>query len=267
MTTFITDETGFDTSNPIELYRFVGSLDTYLYTSSNRVVDYNGESFRPIPVSRSEIILGDVTERNEVRVTVPITSKVCKDYGFDIPPPTLYLQVFRMHGAGGQVQPWFTGRVTSLVMEGVTCKMVIPSIFSAYMDSEFPNVLFQKQCNHTLYNERCAVSRAAFTLIGTINGISDETLIRVDAAADKPNGWAKAGEIVTSEERRLIVEHNGSQLTLNYPFRKMLVNMPVTIYAGCDHSIETCQAKFDNLANFLGFPYTPSLNPFLKGLI
>jgi hypothetical protein len=30
-----------------------------------------------------------------------------------------------------------------------------------------------------------------------------------------------------------------------------------TIYYGCDHTPGTCQSKFNNLANFRGFPYVP----------
>ncbi len=30
-----------------------------------------------------------------------------------------------------------------------------------------------------------------------------------------------------------------------------------TVYYGCDHTPGTCQSKFNNLANFRGFPYVP----------
>jgi uncharacterized phage protein (TIGR02218 family) len=30
-----------------------------------------------------------------------------------------------------------------------------------------------------------------------------------------------------------------------------------TVYQGCDHTPETCQSQFNNLANFRGFPYVP----------
>jgi uncharacterized phage protein (TIGR02218 family) len=263
---FIGDETSVDNGRPIELYRFVGSLDVYTYTSGNRAVTYNTETFRPIPITRSSIKLGDVTEKNELKVSLPITTKLVIDYGFDIPPPELTLEIYRVHGETGAVQPWFKGSVVSITMEGITASVMIPSIFSAYMGSEFPNVVYQSQCNHPLYSPMCGVNRDDFKLEGVIDSIIDETKIRVTAAADKPDGWLKAGEIVTESERRLIVEHTGSELTLNYPFRSMVIGMDITAYAGCKHDIETCNGKFNNLVNFLGFPYTPSLNPFIKGL-
>jgi uncharacterized phage protein (TIGR02218 family) len=30
-----------------------------------------------------------------------------------------------------------------------------------------------------------------------------------------------------------------------------------TVYFGCDHTPGTCRSKFNNLANFRGFPYVP----------
>lgn len=264
--TFLTDETGADTGNPIELFRFEGSIDTYCYTSGNRPFTYNTDLYKPVPMERSDIKLGDVTEKNELKVSFPTSVKLVKDYGFDIPPPELYLEIFRVHGTDGTIQPWFSGSVNAITMEGNKASVSIPSIFSAYMSSEFPNVMYQSQCNHPLYSTRCGVNRADFTLLGVIDSIIDETRIIVTSAADKPDQWLKAGEIVTNSERRLIVDHTGSILTLGYPFRSMTVGQDITAYAGCDHSIETCHAKFNNLVNFLGFPYTPSLNPFLKGL-
>lgn len=261
--TFLTDETGADTAQPIELYQFVGSLDRYTYTSGNRPIFHNAATFRPVPIQRNEIKLGDVTERNELKVYVPITTKLVRDYGFDIPPPELRLTIFRMHGVNGDIQTWFTGDVTSITMERGRAALIIPSVFSGFMRAEFPNVYFQAQCNHPLYSTRCGVNRNSFRVEGVIDSIIDRTSIRVPEAADKPPGWFKAGELVTPDERRLIVEHNGATLTLNYPFRSLAEGDSVTMFAGCDHSRDTCNDKFNNIDNFLGFPFTPSLNPFL----
>ena len=47
-------------------------------------------------------------------------------------------------------------------------------------------------------------------------------------------------------------------LQLAYP----LLNAPAPgdsfiVYKGCDHTMGTCQAKFNNLGNFRGFPFIP----------
>jgi hypothetical protein len=47
---------------------------------------------------------------------------------------------------------------------------------------------------------------------------------------------------------------------------KILVGDNVTLTAGCDRTRATCVAKFNNLANFMGFPYIPTKNPYSSGL-
>lgn len=263
---FLTDEIGKDTGKPIELYRFVGTLATYSYTSSTRPIQVGAETFRPIPIRRSAIILGDVTEKNELKINLPKSAPLVRDYGFNIPPPDLRVQIFRMHGPTGEIQPWFTGTVTSLVVQGVTCDLVVPSVFSAYMSTEFPSVFFQSQCNHVLYSVRCGASQDGKVFSTSVGAIVDTTHLIVDLGIDFEAGFFTGGEVTTEVERRLIVKHDGVNIWLNYPFREIDAGQDVTLYAGCDHKINTCHTKFNNLVNFLGWPYTPSLNPFTQGL-
>jgi hypothetical protein len=68
---------------------------------------------------------------------------------------------------------------------------------------------------------------------------------------------------------RYITSHAGNQITLIRPLRSLsdLVNSSVgeaqvTLYPGCAHTRTACKDKFNNLANFGGFPLIPSKNPF-----
>lgn len=270
--TFVIDEIGYDTSQPIELYLFTGTLREYLYTSANVDITDGGREYEAVPIQRTGIILGDVTEKNEVKITLPIGTDIVADYGFDIPPPDLQVEVFRMHGVGAESVAWFKGTVTSVVAEGVKATLIIPSLFSAGMASEFPNVVWQSQCNHNTFGTRCGLNRDDFKTEGTVAEIVDRTHIRVAEASSHADGYYLAGEIIkygvlaNQTERRIIVEHTGTSLTLNYPFRDIQEGMTVELYAGDDHNMSTCKNKFNNLVNFFGFPYTPSLNPFISGL-
>ncbi len=50
----------------------------------------------------------------------------------------------------------------------------------------------------------------------------------------------------------------GNALGLGYPLQSVPVpGDAFTVYDGCDHTPGTCQSKFNNLANFRGFPYVP----------
>jgi uncharacterized phage protein (TIGR02218 family) len=50
----------------------------------------------------------------------------------------------------------------------------------------------------------------------------------------------------------------GTSLSLGYALQSApAVGDAFTVYQGCDHTPGTCQSKFNNLANFRGFPFVP----------
>jgi len=71
----------------------------------------------------------------------------------------------------------------------------------------------------------------------------------------------------------LIVAQSGDDLQLLLPFPQSAVGREVILFAGCDHTPEVCDDKFDtpedtdsNLINFGGFAFVPTRNPFQTGL-
>jgi hypothetical protein len=68
MPTFDDNEVSVQDSQPIELYKFVGSFKNYLYTSSDRVEVFAGENYQPIAVTRSRVKAGTQEDTNLSRV-------------------------------------------------------------------------------------------------------------------------------------------------------------------------------------------------------
>lgn len=270
---FFDDETGLDTSNPIELYRFSGSLANYTYTSGNRSMVFHAptastdETYKPVPLSRTDIVLGDVTDRNELKISGGINLQLVQDYAFNIAPTSdLTVEIYRQNGPDGAINLIFAGVVSGISVQGLKATMTCPSIFTNYLDSEFPNIYFQSLCNHHLYDSGCGAVRADFTITGTIDTIVDPETIIINLAGTKPDGYFTAGEVFTATDRRLILDHHGGTLILNWPFRDLHAGDAVSIAAGCLHDIQTCNDKFNVKDNFLGWPYIPYLNPFTVGI-
>ena len=65
--------------------------------------------------------------------------------------------------------------------------------------------------------------------------------------------------------RHMIVSESYAGVELLYPVG-LAPQTPVELVAGCDHSMPTCAARFDNLANYGGFPFIPTKNPFSTGV-
>lgn len=258
-------EEGVSSSAPVEGYKFTGSFKTYRYTSADRSILINGELYLPVAVSRSRVKAGTQEDDNlSLDLEIPFDVDVIRDYAYAQTPPRLTLEVFRQQQDDPE-NAWslfWTGIVRGFSVSGRTAKVQVPSIFSLALQGEIPNVYYQAPCNHVLYDGRCGISRAANKYDAVVQTVTGAAITLT--AAPATTGILAAGEIVNvrNGERRLILSNAGSTINIGYPFVDLLPGDAVELVKGCDHSLETCKAKFDNVINFGGFPYIPSDNPF-----
>jgi uncharacterized phage protein (TIGR02218 family) len=128
------------------------------------------------------------------------------------------------------------------------------------LDYDMPRNLWSPTCIHSLYDSGCGIVKGTYGASGAVGAGSTATLINTSVAAV----GQLQGELVFSSgiNANLVATVKsvvaGTSLTLMYP----LPNAPATgdsftVYFGCDHTQATCNAKFNNLANFRGFPYVP----------
>lgn len=124
---------------------------------------------------------------------------------------------------------------------------------------------FQRNCSADLGDARCTVdvSSPLYSTGATIGAIEagGGLLVTLDAAFDA--GFFTDGALAAANgERHAIKLHekaaSGDRVTLwSAPASALVVGARVTLKAGCDKSPESCAAKFDNIANFRGFPHMP----------
>lgn len=113
----------------------------------------------------------------------------------------------------------------------------------------------------TCWNDSgCTLVKSAFGTSGTVGAGSTNSTINWSGASTNFN----QGTITFSSGINAGVTANvktavaGVSVSLSYP----LLNPPATgdafsVNFGCDHTQSTCTNKFNNLANFRGFPYIP----------
>jgi hypothetical protein len=155
----------------------------------------------------------------------------------------------------------FHGRVSTVDEVGrTTAKLTVASDL-VVLDYQMPRNLFSATCLHTLYDAGCGLAAASFATNSTAGAASTTTLVETGAALAAHaqgkivfNTGANAGISATVQS---VVA--GFSLTLRYP----LPDAPAlgdgfTVYYGCDHTNGTCQATFNNLARFRGFPWVPA---------
>jgi uncharacterized phage protein (TIGR02218 family) len=266
MTLYDTMEQSVHDGSPIEAYRFVGSFNTYRYTSGDEAIMVNGEEYTPKAITRRAVKLGtQADDRLEIEVELPVDDLLVAEYAFANSPQKLTLEVFRVHrGTDFNLEAalLWKGEVTSFSVAGRLARLLVPSIFGRILQGTVPSVFYQAMCNNVLYDARCRADTLAFSSTSTVTGIDDVSITVVDDGA--PDGDQKAGEIVCPRngERRMIMNNQGNLLTISFPFLNLLVGDTVIMYQGCDHLFSTCADKFSNAVNFGGHPFIPTDNPF-----
>lgn len=265
-------------SMPVELYEFIGSYKNYYYTSASESFQYDGRTYIPIVnLSRTSIKTGTNTDENAaVKVTMPVTTELITDYGFQTTPPKLELTIRRIYREltpyESNFRIYWRGPVTNISIKGKNAQIDVPSIFSSVLGASCPSFYFQSPCNHVLFDpDTCGVSRVANSVSTTVlQVLSNGQVIRMNSyGAFTPDEFV-AGEIYipSQNERRMIIgaDIGNGELTVNYPFGRIQQGTAVQFTRGCDHAWKGhCKTRYGNTDRFGGHPLIPPVNLFESG--
>lgn len=154
----------------------------------------------------------------------------------------------------------FKGRLGNIDEIGRTGAKLTVNSDLVLLDIDMPRNVYQPTCLHTLYDSGCTLVKNAFGTNGTVGTGSTASVINWSgASANHQQGsitfttGVNAGATATVGSVAA-----GRALTLLYPLESMpAAGDGFTVYYGCDHTPGTCRSKFNNFANFRGFPYVP----------
>ena len=154
----------------------------------------------------------------------------------------------------------FKGRVSTIDQVGRTTATLTIASDLVVLDYDMPRNLFSPTCVHTLYDSGCGVIRGAYAANGTAGaGSTSNAIVFPGAAASHAQGAVVFSSGANANVRATVKSvAAGAALNLIYPLPfAPAPGDAFTVYAGCDHTQNTCGARFSNLANFRGFPYVP----------
>lgn len=154
----------------------------------------------------------------------------------------------------------FHGRVSTIDNVGRTSATITVASDLVVLDYDMPRNLYSPTCLHTLYDSGCGVPRGTYAASGTVGAGSTTALIAfAGALASHAQGSIVFTSGVNANVRATVKSvAAGASLALMYPLPSPpATGDAFTVYAGCDHTRATCQARFSNLANFRGFPFVP----------
>jgi uncharacterized phage protein (TIGR02218 family) len=154
----------------------------------------------------------------------------------------------------------FKGRISTVDQVGRTSATVTVASDLVILDYDMPRNLFQPTCVHTLYDSGCGIIRGTFSVNGTAGaGSTSGTILTSVAAAGHAQGSLVFSSGANSNVRATVrFAVAGVSLNLMYPLPfAPMIGDAFTVAFGCDHTLATCQAKFNNKVNFRGFPFVP----------
>lgn len=250
---------------PVELYTFARDGSTWRYTSGDRDVVLLGNTYAARALRRSEIEATNEKARLGIRITAPRTLEVVDLFRVAPPTQAVTLVLQQYHAGDGEVATLWTGRILAVSFQGLQAEIAAEPIYTSIRRIGLRR-LYQRQCPHVLYGPACRVARAGFRVEGTVANVTGQ-VVAVAAALAFADGHFAGGYLEFAAaagvtERRFILEHTGAALTLSSGASDLAVGAAVALLPGCDHTLATCAAKFGNAANYGGFPYMPTKNPF-----
>lgn len=261
-------EESVESGQPVELYVFTVGTTTYRYTSAEDTINYGGNLYVSRQIARNSPELSVEEGRARLEITMPTDDPVCSRYIGTVSPLSMSVTLTQFHRSDfldGRIL--WSGRViqASYGRNGAVCTLTAVASESA-LSRPIPPYTYQSLCNHRLYDSLCTVAAASYKYTGTASGVTGRYVTVSGIHAAHGDNWAVGGKIVLGNDERLIVGQTVDELELQSVMQSSPAGQTVDVYAGCDHTHETCLSKFSNLLNFGGFPHVPGRNPIASGL-
>lgn len=258
-------------SQPVELYTIQLGVSVWRYTSADGPFTISSDVWEPFAISRSPHEQSQEEQDQQIEIKLPGDAPICRRYIATVPGETATVRIERVQALDAALQRivLLDGVVQSVSFEegGEVAVLSLVTLRSAYSRT-LPRDVYSAVCNHVLYDNRCQLAEATYRVTQQVLSVSGN-LITINGLNLESDGYWVPGFVeLTGSVRdfRVILAHTGNVLTLPLPFSVDPTGELVRVYAGCDHSPQTCQAKFNNLINFGGFPFVPTKNPFQTGL-
>ena len=269
--TYTTYENSVQDGDPLYRILFVQGSTEYRYTSSPTIIADSGGEWEAVAFRPSEISQTNEMKKDSVKVVMSRESTISQTFLGGVPEQITSVIIYRQH-ASDITEDFviaFKGRVSAVSIDSaVSITLECESIFTS-MRRPGLRARYQKTCRHTLYGRGCNLNDYDYVVAGTVNAASGFTAT-IEGNSSIDDGYYTGGMIETTEGfMRFITKHSGNTLTMIRPFQALEdeVNSSagfasVLLYPGCDRTITTCLAKFNNIDNFGGQPWIPSINPF-----
>lgn len=258
--------------NQIELYVFDSGARVFRVTPHEFAVSLAGLDFVPLKLTRGEIGLSGEAAKNALTLTLPPESSLVRALREAWSTGEIFSVTVQFAAYSDNIGGWditgtlWAGRVAGVDDNADTATARCEPL-SVSMKRVGLRRLYSRRCSHVLYSAPCGAAQISTT--ATVLAVPAGNRIELDALtiasqeAVLPGGWVQQA----SGARYMVtgVDVYNNRISLLTP-GTFVPGETITLVAGCDHTPATCAARFNNLANYGGFPFVPGKNPFSTGV-
>ncbi len=283
-------------SDIVELYTVrydpqPGGYAPLRFTTYYKQITLGGNLYYAAPVDRSGVSYTDSLELMKMNFSLPADNASCVDIVAKMAMVKAYCRVERWYSLGiGQEAVLIDGPISAAQHNGGIVNFEISSIMGD-LSKTIPRIRLQNLCNHTLFDSGCGLSAETYR-VSDSNFSRQLSGYRYDNAStfSMPERYFTSGKAycTTTGEWRYITKHEivggVMRIYISHPFSSNAATLALDIYPGCNktpdqtydgvtHLLIGClnccglakddgniDRGFDNIENFLGFPYIPTKN-------
>lgn len=233
-------------SRPVFLYLMQRGALTWRFAASSRDVLALGSLWQGSSISSSDTEMSGETERDAVKVVLPLSDTFANDYVKNPPDSRTAVTIYKYDRDDGSYEYWWSGNFSGHEINGGEVVLTCQSDEALLAQGSRPRIAMV-QCSHAQYVGRCGLNRDDFR--------QSVTLVSLSGAAAVVSGYSGdnfAGGIIEARngDTRKITAQIGGALTLarKLPALSGDVGAIVYIYPACDRGPDSC-ATFANAAN------------------
>ena len=248
-----------------ELAVMAGDNEIMHWTSYGQSVTFRSAEYLPRAIKRSGFTFDRTSKDTKVTVAATILEPTSL-YISQSPYAPCVLTIWRVYLANPTTDyiKLFVGKLETVALD----KFVMTATFASQSGSFsrlIPRNLYSPWCCHSLFDEQCQVPELSWRKTVTVSGIAGNA-ITVPAINGFADQFYRAGTMQFNDERRLITDQTGNVVTILFPFGGNLdIGSSVRLLPGCSGHPAICKIRFDNIENYLGFPYIPTKNAVIWG--
>lgn len=247
----------------VALYEFSYGAKSFLYTNADRDIEIDNRHWTAIAISDKGLSAGS---GNNLEVTMPSDSDVAVLYRTLVLSNAIKIKIHRYHESDElkEFQTVWVGSVQEIKREAIErIKVITTSVASAFSRSGL-RLTYGRACPYSLYDHNCTLIADDYAYQTTIVSVTGSSIIveHIKETESYFSGGFLSFDFDGIKELRGLKEQKGTEIHIIGTTFGLTEGQDIILYAGCDHTVNTCKQKFNNLLNYGGQPHIPTVSPY-----